>query len=64
MASDRDIAENILGCPVNDFISLRLQSGTSWSDIGSDLYIATGGQVDVTVASLKGWHSKPRVPGA
>ena len=60
MASDRDLAEAVLGCSVNDFISLRLQSGMSWSEVGSDLYIATGGQVDVSVASLKGWHSKPR----
>jgi len=62
MASDRDMAEQILGCSVNDFISLRLQSGMSWSDIGSDLYIATGGQVDVSVFTLRRWANSPKAP--
>ena len=62
MTSARDMAEKILGKSVNDFISRKLRTGSSWSDIGSDLFIATGGNVDVSVASLKSWHSKPRVP--
>jgi len=62
MASDRDIAEQILGKTVNDYISGKLHTGTSWSEIGGDLYLDTGGQADVSVATLKGWHSKPRVP--
>lgn len=60
MESDRDKAERILGKSVNDFISRKKRSGSSWSEIGSDLFIATGGNVDVSVATLKHWNNTPK----
>lgn len=62
MTTTRDLATGILGKSVDDFISRELRSGSSWSEIGNNLFLETGGRIDVSVATLKVWANSPKAP--
>lgn len=50
------LATLLIGQDVRDFIAERRTQGRAWRFIARDLYEATGGQVDVTYETLRGWH--------
>ena len=56
------MAENILGKSVNDYVIRKKRSGSTWKDISRDLFIDTGGDVDVSVFTLRQWANSPKSP--
>ena len=58
MTPTQRLAGLLLGEPVNQWISLRRSNGASWRAIAKELDAATGGQVDVTYETLRGWMER------
>lgn len=51
------LASLLLNQPVAGWITERRDAGTSWRRIACDLCATTGGQVDVTAETLRGWFA-------
>lgn len=52
----RRLADLMLGGALDDFVLTRRASGRSWRLISRDLWEATGGELDVTYETLRGWY--------
>ena len=49
------LASHLLGRDVREFIAERRAGGRAWRFVARDLYEATGGQIDVTYETVRGW---------
>lgn len=49
------LADHILGEPLAARVERDRKAGKSWRVIARDLYVETGGQVDVTHETLRTW---------
>ena len=49
------LASLLLQQPVTDWIADRRDAGLSWRRIEQELSTTTGGQIDVTAETLRGW---------
>lgn len=48
-------ASLILGSPIEKYVSKKRRSGSTWREIARELYLDTGGKVDVTDVTLIRW---------
>lgn len=49
------LADLLLPTTLGDFVATRRATGRSWRLIARDLHEQTGGQIDVTAETLRGW---------
>lgn len=49
------LADLLLPTTLSDFVQARRDTGRSWRLIARDLHEQTGGQIDVTAETLRGW---------
>ena len=59
MPTDRaELAGNLVGQPIGDWIAERRAAGASWRQIARDLNAATGGRIRATHETVRNW-SRP-----
>lgn len=49
------LADHILDEPLSERVARDRAAGKAWRRIALDLYVETGGQVDVTHETLRSW---------
>jgi hypothetical protein len=54
-SATQQLADLVLGRPVEEYVAERRNAGRSWRMVTRDLAEATEGRVDVTEVTLRSW---------